>query len=120
MARLYVLWCCSTPKQKNKLLSFQIYIKKIKNVKISNPFCSIVDKKTKKTDYAIHSNNVATLLAVLLLSQLSLQIKNKHKKLSNLGNFELVLSKASCAGFLVAPTFFDRKVISFLCNAIKN
>ena len=55
--------------------------------------------------YAPDSNNVATLLAELLLSQLSLQIKNNHKKLSSLGNFEFVLSKAVYVAFLAAQTF---------------
>ena len=103
---------------KKKTLCFQSYIKKIKNVKISNPFCSIVDKNHKNTlktttDYAVHFNDVATQLAALLILQLSLQIKNKKKKLLNLGNFECVLSKEVCAAFLAAQTFsFAATVIS--------
>ena len=64
-----------------------------------------MQKNKTKTDYVIHFSNEATLLAVLLLLQLSLQIKNKLKKLSSYGNFEFVLSKAVCAVFLAAQAF---------------
>ena len=107
VARLYVLRCCNAPNQKNKLYVLKVILKKIKNAKISNPFCSIVDKKQHKetkTDYTIFSKNVATLLAVLLLSQHSHQIKNKHKKLLNSWNFKLVLIKAVFA--LGCPLFW--------------
>ena len=35
------------PQPKKETLCFQSYITKITNVKLSNPFYSIVDKKTK-------------------------------------------------------------------------
>ena len=122
-AQLYVLRCCSTLNLK-KTLCFQSYIKK-KMQKFQSYFALLLTKKntknTKKakTNYAIHSNNVATLLAVLpvvlLLLQLFLQIKNKHKKLSSLGNLEFALSKAVNAAFFAAQTFsFTAAVISCL------
>ena len=78
----------AAPPTKKINFCFQSYIKKTKTLKISKSFCSIVDKKAqkntkkkKKTDYAMHFNDVATLLAAQLLSQLSLQIKKKQQKL---------------------------------------
>ena len=70
----------------------------------------LTKKQKKKTDYAIHLNDVATLLTVLLLLQLSLQIKNKQKKAKSFKawgilNVYRLLSKAVCAAFLVAQTF---------------
>ena len=104
----------ASPTKKINFMFSKLYQenKKCKNFKPILLYCG--QKKTK-TDYAIHFNNEATLLAVQLLSQLSLQIKNKHKKLSSLGNFEYVLSKAVCAAFLAAQTFsFTTTVISCL------
>ena len=118
-----------------------------KNVKISNPFCSIVDKKTQiiqkktKADYAIHFNDVATLLAVLLLPQLSLQIKNKQKKLRACRSLKAYLArqyvllswqhKLSFTTTVISYSRFsrsaevvrslaDRDAISFLCTGMKN
>ena len=57
------------PQPKNKPYVFKVILK---SGKISNPFCSIVDKKAQKiqkkskTDHVNHFNNVATLLLVLL------------------------------------------------------
>ena len=47
-ARLYVLRCCSTPDQKNKLYAFTFILNKIEDIKISNPFSSFVGKKKHK------------------------------------------------------------------------
>ena len=59
-------------------------------------FAGSLKKKHKKleTEYTIHCKNMATLLAVLLFSQLFLHIKNKLKKLLKQGSSEFVFSKA--------------------------
>ena len=102
--------------------NFYVKSYKCKNFKPNLLYCWQNNKKyTKKNkqktkaNYAIYSNNMATLLAVLLLLQLSHQIKSKRKKPLNSGNFELILSKAVCAAFLAPLTFsFSATIISTL------
>ena len=82
LARIFCGAAAHPTKRRNFIFS-KFLFKKIKNVKILIHLARSLKKKHKnlKTEYAIHSNNMATLLAVLLFWQLSVHMTNKHEKL---------------------------------------
>ena len=86
--------CCSAAAPAFKSTNFflsNFNSKKEKHVKILIHFARSLKKKHKKsnTEYAIHFNNMATLLVVLQFLQLSLWIKNKHKMTFEIGKFRV-------------------------------